>query len=287
MSRPVVRILVTGAGGLVGQCTVKVASARHDVRAMDHAALDVTDESAVARAFREFPPHAVLHCAAYTDVDGAEREPERALAVNRDGARRVAEAARQQNASVIYVSTDYVFDGTGTEPYREEAETRPLSAYGTSKLEGERAVANACPDGFVVVRSAWLYGAGKGFVDWARARLEKGDTVPVIEDQRGSPTRADDLAAALVRLAEERARGIFHFVNRGEATWLDVGRVVAEELGHDVNRLTPIRAATLARPAVRPAYSVLSVERYQNVTGDEVRPWRDALKDYLRTADGR
>lgn len=280
---------MTGAGGLVGKLVVEIARARHDVRGRSRADLDVTDRNAVSAAVRELSPDVVLHCAAYTDVDGAERDPERALEVNGDATQWVAEAARDQGSSLVYVSTDYVFDGKSTTPYREDDATGPISSYGRSKLEGERRVVETFAGGsqrFVVVRTAWLYGKGKGFVDWARARLAASEALPVVEDQKGSPTYARDLADALVRLAESHQRGVFHFVNRGEATWLEVGRAIAEELGHDASKLKPIRAAELERLAPRPAYSALSVTRYENATGTRVRPWRDALNEYLQMAGG-
>ena len=277
---------MTGAGGLVGGLIVERAKADHDVRGLARAELDITDPSAVQSAVREFSPHVVLHCAAHTDVDGAERNPERALEVNAEATEQVAVAARELGASLVYVSTDYVFDGKGATPYRESDATEPLSSYGISKLEGERRVANACPEDFIIVRTGWLYGVGKGFVDWARARLVASKELPVIDDQKGSPTYAGDLADALLELATGAHRGVFHFVNRGEATWLDLGRAVAEELGQSTALLKPIAGETLARPAPRPAYSALSVDHYEKTTGKPVRPWRDALKAYLLMADG-
>jgi dTDP-4-dehydrorhamnose reductase len=280
----VVKLLVTGAGGLVGKLVVETASAHHDVRGLSHSELDVTDREAVFASVREFSPHVVLNCAAYTDVDGAERYPDRALRVNADATQWVAEAALEQRADLVHISTDYVFDGNATTPYREDDETGPRSSYGRSKLEGEhRAVVALAQrrESLAIVRTGWLYGKGKGFVDWARRRLEAGEKLPVVEDQRGSPTYAGELAEALVRIATGGHRGVFHFVNQGEATWLDLGRALAEELGHDVDRLEPIQAQALARPAPRPGYSVLSVENYERVTGARVRPWRDALKTYL------
>jgi len=279
-----VRILITGAGGLVGNLVVERAEADHEVRGLVRADLDITDPAAVHSALREFSPDVVLHCAAYTDVDGAERNPDRAFEVNAEGTEQVAVAAKEQGSRLVYVSTDYVFDGKGAMPYREGDATGPLSIYGRSKLEGERRVASACPEDFIIVRTGWLYGHGRGCVDWARARLVASEELPLVDDQRGSPTYAGDLADALLELATGAHRGVFHFVNQGEATWLDLGRAVAEELGHDRATLTPIRDEALGRPAPRPAYSALSVDHYEKTTGTRVRPWREALKAYL--ADG-
>jgi len=276
-----VRILITGASGLVGGLSARLAAKTHDVLGCDRARLDVRNREGVLRAFREFSPEAVLHCAAYTDVDGAERAPEKAREVNATGARVVAESAREVEALVLYVSTDYVFDGEATTPYREEQSPRPLSSYGRSKLEGERAVSETCPESHIIVRTGWLYGPGKGFVDWARERLLRGEELPLVEDQTGSPTSARELAAAMLALVEGKNRGLFHFVNRGDATWLDLGKAVAEELSRSPARIRAVRAADLNRPAPRPSYSVLSVERFEESTARRVTSWREALHQYL------
>ena len=221
------KILVTGASGLVGRTLAPLASARHEVLALSRDALDVSHSEPVARVFREFSPEAVLHCAAFTDVDGAERAPELALEVNAEGAARVAREAMRAGASFLYVSSDYVFDGSARSPYREEDSTNPISSYGRSKLEGERSVAEVCPGLHVIVRTGWLYGSGKGFVDWCRARLDAGEDLPLVSDQRGSPTSVRELAGAILTLVEGGHRGVFHFVNPGEASWLDLGRAIA------------------------------------------------------------
>jgi len=261
---------------------VRLAAPKHEVLGLDRARLDVTErDGGVLRVFREFSPEAVLHCAAYTDVDGAEHAPQKALEINATGARVVAESARDVEALVLYVSTDYVFDGEATAPYREEEPPRPLSSYGRSKLEGERAVAETCPEGHVIVRTGWLYGPGKGFVDWARERLLRGEELPLVEDQTGSPTSALEIAAAILTLVEGEHRGLFHFVNRGEASWHALGHAVAEELDLSPARIRAIHAADLNRSAPRPRYSVLSVERFEKSTGRTVTGWREALHNYL------
>jgi dTDP-4-dehydrorhamnose reductase len=276
-----VRILVTGASGLVGGLVLRLAASRHEVLGIDRDTADIVQKDGVLRVFREFSPEAVLHCAAYTDVDGAERAPEKALEVNATGARVVAESAREVEALVLYVSTDYVFDGEATAPYREEDPTRPLSSYGRSKLGGERAVAETCPEDHVIVRTGWLYGPGKGFVDWARERLRRGEELPLVEDQTGSPTSALELAGAMLHLVEGKHRGLFHFVNPGEASWLTLGKSIAEELSLSPVRIRAIRAVDLNRPAPRPRHSVLSVERFEKSTGRTVTGWREALHNYL------
>jgi dTDP-4-dehydrorhamnose reductase len=276
-----VRILVTGAAGLVGGGVVRLAARKHEVLGCDQPRLDVRNPDEVSRVFQEFRPEAVLHCAAYTDVDGAERAPEKAREVNVSGARVVAERAREVGALVLYVSTDYVFDGDATAPYREEDPPRPLSSYGKSKLEGERAVAETCPESHVILRTGWLYGPGKGFVDWARERLRRGEELPLVEDQTGSPTSAEEFAAAMLTLVEGEHRGLFHFVNPGEASWLTLGKAIADELALSPRGIRAIGAAELDRPAPRPRYSALSVERFERSTGRTVTGWREALRQYL------
>jgi dTDP-4-dehydrorhamnose reductase len=265
----------------VGNLVVERAAAHHDVRGLAHAELDITDPAAVQSALREFSPHVVLHCAAYTDVDGAERHRSRAFEVNAEGTEQVAVAAKEQGSKLVYVSTDYVFDGKGVTPYRESDATGPLSVYAHSKLEGERRVESACPEDFIIVRTGWLYGRGRGFVDWATTRLLASEELPLVDDQKGSPTYAADLADALVELATSTHRGVFHFVNQGAATWLDLGRAVAEELDLGGAKLAPIHGDALGRPAPRPAYSALSVEHYEKMTGKRARSWREALRAYL------
>jgi dTDP-4-dehydrorhamnose reductase len=277
-----VKILVTGASGLVGRTLAPLASARHEVLALSRDGLDVSDPESVGRVFREFSPEAVLHCAAFTDVDGAEPAPELALEINAEGAARVAREAMRAGASFLYVSSDYVFDGSARSPYREEDSTNPISSYGRSKLQGERRVAEVCPGLHLIVRTGWLYGPGKGFVDWCRARLEAGEDLPLVSDQCGSPTSVRELAGAMLTLLEGGHRGLFHFVNPGEASWLELGMAIAGELQVDPRRIREIHAADLGRPAPRPPYSALSVSRYEKATGERARPWREALHRYLK-----
>jgi dTDP-4-dehydrorhamnose reductase len=275
------RILVTGGTGLVGREVVRIASESHDFFAPPRSELDVRDEAACEQALARLRPDAVLHCAAETNVDRAERFGAEARESNALSAARLARKAHAAGVLFVYVSTNFVFDGEGRSPYREEDETNPLSSYARTKLEGEALVAKAAPGGFLVLRTGWLYGRGKGFVDWAAARLAAGEELPLVEDEIGSPTSASELARAMMTLVERNGRGLFHFVNRGEVSWLDFGRAVAEELGVDPSPIRPLRSADLGRPARRPRYCALSVERYEKTTGERVKTWREALKLYL------
>ena len=263
---------------------VCLASSGDELVALGREELDVTDKEAVARALREHAPRAVLHCAAYTDVDGAEGEPDEATRVNAGGAGWVARAATAAGAAMLYVSTDYVFDGEAHRPYVEEDQTGPLSAYGRSKLEGERRVLEESPDGHVILRTGWVYGTRKGFVDWARGRMESGEPLRLVADQWGSPTSATELARAMLTLVEGGHRGVFHFVNKGVTSWLELGQSVASELGLE-SAIEPIGRDELVRPAPRPRYSALSVSRYEQATGCTVATWQEALKEYLAQSD--
>jgi dTDP-4-dehydrorhamnose reductase len=238
---------------------------------------DVTEPAAVQAAVAEAGPEIVLNCAAFTDVDGAETEPDRALQVNGEGAGNVAAAAAAAGAAVIYVSSDYVFDGRKREPYVESDETAPLSSYGRSKLAGERATAAANPRHFVV-RSAWLYGqGGENFPDtMLRLARERGE-LRVVDDQMGSPTWTGHLAEGLLRLAHTEAYGLHHMAGGGACSWFELARATLARAGVEA-RLAPCATADFPRPAARPAYSVLASERPDSVA---LPAWRVGLDAYL------
>jgi dTDP-4-dehydrorhamnose reductase len=276
-----VRILVTGASGLVGSFFVGLAGARHNVLGVDRSQLDITDKKAIESVFNSFSPAVVLHCAAYTDVDGSETNPQRAMKVNAIAPGWIAEAAQKEQARMIYISTDYVFDGASRTPYREEHVPAPLSIYGSSKLEGEHRIAKACPEGHTIVRTGWLYGPGSGFVDWALRRLQCGEVVPAVSNQVGSPTCVVDLVDALMGIVEGGHRGVFHVVNRGEVSWFSLAMAITEILKLDELSVSRISSESLERPAQRPSYSALSVEKYEQISGLSVNSWYDALKKYL------
>jgi len=274
------RILVTGAAGLLGSEVVAEAEARrHTVRGLSHADLDVVDADAVRRALRGDRPDAVFHCAAYTAVDRAESEPERAMAVNRDGARNVARAATESGVKVVAVSTDYVFDGRKRTPYVPHDDVGPLSVYGRTKLEGERAALEAAPSA-LVVRTSWLYGGESGFVPAILRKAERGEALRVVDDQRGRPTWAADAASAMLDLLERGAQGIWHVAGGGECTWLDLAREATRLRGLEV----PVEATTteaFGSPACRPAYSVLDLVATEALLERPMTHWRDALATYI------
>jgi dTDP-4-dehydrorhamnose reductase len=234
--------------------------------ALSRAELDVTDRSAVRDAIG--PGDLVFNCAAWTDVDGAEEHEEEATRVNGDAARNVAEAA----GTVVYVSSDYVFDGRKREPYLESDSVGPLSAYGRSKLAGERATAEACRRHFVV-RSSWLFGPGRR--NFVETMLGLGPEVRVVDDQVGCPTFTGHLAEALVRLAATEDYGVHHMAASGSCSWFEFAREIFARAGVDT-RVKPCTTSEFARPARRPAYSVIASER-----GHRLPDWREGLEAYL------
>jgi dTDP-4-dehydrorhamnose reductase len=275
------RLLVTGAGGMLGRAVVDAATRLgHDVRAASRAELDVTDAEATRLALAAAGAHAVVNCAAYTDVDGAESDRARAEAVNALGAENVAAAAQRIGALIVHVSTDYVFDGSKREPWLESDAAGPLGVYGETKLAGERAVAAANP-AHAIVRTAWLFGAGgRNFVDTMLALGAQREEVSVVTDQVGCPTWTGHLAGALVELAERPAEtGIHHIAAAGSCSWNELALEVFERAGIDC-RVLPATSAQFARPAARPAYSVLGSERPRPLL---LPRWQDGVAEYLAT----
>lgn len=251
------------------------------------AELDVRRGIEVQRLVADLRPDAVVNATAYNKVDAAEGDPEEALAVNAAGPLHLALAARECGALLVHVSTDYVFDGRATEPYREEDVPRPLNVYGVSKRAGEMGVA-ASGASHILVRTSGVFGAGgsrdKGgsFVDRILARARSGDRLRVVADERFSPTYAPDLAAGIVALLDAGARGVFHLTNSGACTWHELARAALEIAGLGDVPVEAITSGVLALPAERPEYSVLSNERYCSLGLPPLRHWRDALVDHLR-----
>ena len=256
------------------------------VRGVGSAEVDITDPAAVAAAVE--PGSVVINAAAYTAVDAAETDEERAAAVNGTGPGVLAAVCADKGAHLVHVSTDYVFAGDATEPYRVDAPTGPRTAYGRTKLAGEQAVLAALPSAHVV-RTAWVYtGDGNDFVATMRRLERERDTLRVVDDQRGCPTYARDLADALLELAGRAAGvpgGILHATNTGEATWFDLARAVFAEIGADPERVHPCSSDEFVRPAPRPAYSVLDGGAWAQAGLTPLRPWREALHAAL-AADG-
>jgi dTDP-4-dehydrorhamnose reductase len=273
------RLLVTGGAGMLGQAVAAAATRLgHDVFALSRAELDITDADHVRRVTAAAEPRAVINCAAWTDVDGAETAEAAATAVNGDGAGNVARAAAEVGARIVHVSTDYVFDGTKREPWLESDAVSPIGAYGRSKLVGEEQVAAATGE-HAIVRTAWLFGAGgRNFVDTMLALGDERDEVSVVTDQVGSPTWSVHLAEVLVELAERRGDvGILHAAGAGACSWYELAVEVFDRAGVRC-RVLPTTAARFPRVAPRPAYSVLGSDRDDTPV---LPPWQDGLAAYL------
>jgi dTDP-4-dehydrorhamnose reductase len=272
------KVLVTGAEGMLGRDVVLAAgNAGHAVVGFSHTELDVTDAAALGAKFELERPDVVVNCAAWTDVDGAEEAEEAAMAVNGRGAGNVAAAAAELGASVVYVSSDYVFDGAKGAPYVETDQPAPLSAYGRTKLAGEEATAAANKRHFVV-RSSWLFGiGGSNFVETMLRLASTQSEVLVVRDQVGSPTYTWHLAYGVVRLIEGVEFGIHHMAAAGSCSWYDFAREIFEQAKVDCLVLSAT-TEMLGRPAPRPPYSALVSQREHAI---ELPPWGDGLAAYL------
>lgn len=281
----VTNILVTGAGGQLGRQILKRAElAGVQVTGVTSAELDITDRDAVGAAVTA--GSIVINCAAYTAVDAAETDEDRALSVNAVGPANLAQACAEAGARLVHVSTDYVFDGTSDVPYRPGDPTAPRSAYGRTKLAGEHAVLDALPTA-TVVRTAWVYtGVGSDFVSTMRRLERERDTVRVVDDQVGSPTYSWDLAGGLLELAaaDSPMPPILNLTNAGTASWFELARAVFAGVGADPERVEPCSSAEFVRPAPRPSYSVLSPDAWSESGLTPLRDWRDALADALDVA---
>ena len=284
------RLLITGAGGMLGRDLLAVLRSRSDllVTATTRAELDITDPDAVRAAVAGHD--LVINAAAWTDVDGAEAQEEAATAVNGDAVAHLARACAATGARMIQVSTDYVFPGHATEPYPEDAPTAPINAYGRSKLAGELAVAQLLPDTGYVVRTAWLYGEhGPNFVTTVLRLADEREWLDVVNDQRGQPTWSYQLAEQLVALADaaladHAAPGTYHGTASGETTWYGLARAVFTLRGLDPERIRPTTSDRFRRPAPRPAYSVLAHQRWVVAGLQPLADWRSALAEALPPA---
>jgi dTDP-4-dehydrorhamnose reductase len=270
------RLMVTGAAGMLGQDVVRVAAeGGHDVVALARRDLDITDPAAVAAAVRAAAPDAIVNCAAWTDVDAAEAAEAEATAINGAGAGHLAAAAG--DALLVQVSTDYVFAGDRPDPYVESDPVAPRSAYGRSKLAGEEAV-RAAGGRHAVVRTAWVFGpGGRNFVDTMRRLAAERDEVTVVDDQVGCPTYTGHLAQALVEIAARGLEGTLHVAGGGRCSWYELAEATFAATGADV-LLHRGSSADLDRPAPRPPFSVLGTERDD---APRLPHWREGLEAHL------
>jgi len=266
---------------MLGRAVVRELDLRgHQVSGLDRVALDVTDPEQVEKSMAVFAPDVVVHCAAYTNVDRAEAEPELARHINCAGARSVAAQCQRFGALFVYPSTDYVFSGEGETPWKPMDETDPINAYGRSKRAGEIAALESGRS--LVVRTSWLYGEGGGnFVDTICRLAAERETLSVVDDQIGRPTHARSLAVVLTDLVEAGAAGVFHASDGGEPiSWYDLAREALAIRGITTPVL-PVSTERFPRPARRPRFSVLDMTETERALGREPRHWRDALREYL------
>jgi dTDP-4-dehydrorhamnose reductase len=276
-------VLVTGGGGMLATAFRRVLPAAHYASKGE---LDATDEKGVSSLFRRLRPTLCINCAAYTKVDLAEQERDKADATNGHAVQTIAEVCREYDTALVHYSTDYVFDGTLRRPLRPDDPVGPQSAYGRSKLLGERLLQQHSPQRWLIIRTAWLYGPGgpcfpRAILNAARA----GKPLNVVDDQVGSPTFTYDLARATMELLyHEAPTGIWHIVNDGAVTWHDFAAAILEDFqirGASLSRTTSADwKKTRPNSATRPAYSVLDITPFERLTGHRTRHWRDALKEY-------
>jgi len=272
------RYLIAGAAGMLGR-DLQTALAGRDVTAVDRSELDITDLAAVREAVTGFD--VIINAAAYTAVDAAEEHEADAYLVNAIGPRNLAIGAAAVGAKLVQISTDYVFDGTGTSPYPEDTAIDPINAYGRTKAAGEAFVLSENPAGSYIVRTAWLYGAhGPNFGRTMLTLAAGRDTVSVVADQFGQPTWTVDLAAQIVALLDADApAGIYHGTNAGQTSWFGFAKAVFESAGLDSERVLPTDSSTFVRPAARPSYSVLGHDAWAAAGLTPMRDWTEALTD--------
>ncbi|MDE6243292.1 MAG: dTDP-4-dehydrorhamnose reductase [Muribaculaceae bacterium] len=280
------RLLITGARGQLGSCLRDLLAERSDVETLftDVAELDLTDADAVSRCVAELKPQYIINCAAYTAVERAEADEATAERVNADAPANLARAAAENGARLIHISTDYVFSGENSRPWRESDEPSPRSAYGRTKLHGEQRVMELHPEGSVILRTAWLYSPyGSNFVKTMLRLAAERPEIRVVADQIGSPTSAMTLARAVLTVvfSEQWHPGVYHLTDAGVASWYDLA-VSTLRLSGLTTRVVPITTQEYPTPTERPAYSVLAKEKFINTYNFTLPHWQEALAECLR-----
>ncbi|MGP6148705.1 dTDP-4-dehydrorhamnose reductase [Priestia flexa] len=279
------KVLITGANGQLGKELVDLFTQKgFEVYGFGREDMDITNQAQVKEIIHRIQPNIVLHSAAHTKVDLAEAEPENAFAINSYGTRNVAVAAEQVGAKLVYVSTDYVFDGTGTEPYDEFAPTSPLGIYGKSKLAGEQFVRDLHSQ-FFIVRTSWVYGKhGANFVKTMLKLGQDKKELSVVADQIGCPTYTLDLATTILELVQTEKYGVYHVSNSGQCSWYEFAKAIFEEAGMNV-QVNPCTTEEFPRPAARPAYSVFKHQALEINNISIPRPWKSGLSHFLNNID--
>ena len=274
------RVAVTGAGGMLGSAVVEELRSAHEVLPLRRSDCDLADAASTRTRLATLAPDVVVHCAAWTDVDGCEGDPERAWRENTVATENVSRAVVAAGARLLLASTDYVFDGALSRPYREDDTTAPLNVYGRSKRAAEEHVL-ALGESGCIVRTSWLFGpGGRHFVRTMARLLRSPEEVRVVDDQVGSPTYTIDLAAALRLLLEARGSGLYHVTNTGHCSWYEFAAAIAAAL-QPAGRVRPCRSDEFPRPARRPRNSVLDNGRFLRQGLPALRYWQEALQAYL------
>lgn len=274
------KLLITGSHGLVGGSIVPLLRNDFDITAVDIDEWDIMDRDMGARILKEQKPHWVINLAAMTDVDGCEDLPDAAARINGDGPATVASLCRENGIRLVHFSTDYVFDGEKGSPYTEEDEVNPMSVYGATKLAGERRVLDILPTS-IVLRAQWIYGYGaNNFISKVIKIARETGAARVVDDQKGCPTYAKDIALPLKLLMELGKSGVYHVANSGSCSWYEFAKEIFSCLHMEVP-VTPITSSNLARKANRPKYSVFDCTKIRRDTGVALRTWQEALREYL------
>ncbi|MGE4403672.1 MAG: dTDP-4-dehydrorhamnose reductase [Desulfobulbus sp.] len=291
------KLVLIGANGMLASAVKRLLPAGYQLHAYDLPEFDLTDREQVL-ALRELKPAIILNCAAYTNVDGCESHSELAMRVNGEGPGFLAQLAAEIDAVLVHVSTDFVFAGDKKEPYREDDPTGPLSVYGKSKLLGEQRIIESGLEKYFIVRTSWLYGqGGNNFVETMIRLAKERPELKVVDDQRGTPTRTDDLAESIFKLlalvdtphssplTPHSPYGIYHFSDEGECSWYQFAVEIIDQARKSeslqVQNILPIPTEGYPLPAKRPAYSVLSKEKYKTATGARIPEWQESLRNYF------
>ena len=294
-----VKVLITGSGGMLGSDLRGVLAAAFEIAGMDlceprgenqvpfsFTRGSINDPEAVKGILSKERPGLIVHAAAWTDVDGCELDHAKAYRVNAEGTATIAALAEEFGIPLVYISTDFVFDGLKASPYTEEDTCGPISVYGKSKREGEEAVIRTLSR-YAILRTSWLYGrSGKNFVDTIASKVRSGGDLKVVNDQTGCPTYTMDLALAIRRLIERagvEGKEIYHICSAGSCTWYDFAVKIKSLIpGTEKTVIEPVSSAQLSRPAARPGYSVLDTSKFEARTGFKMRAWDSALEEYLK-----
>lgn len=291
------RVLITGSGGMLGIELTALMGGAYDIYRTDiedkdcrldekkFLKCDITERSAVIRMIKEVKPDVIIHTAAWTDVDGCELDEEKAMKINAEGSHNIALGAKEAESLLIYISSDFVFDGENASPYKEDDVPRPINTYGLSKFRGEVFIRKEMSR-YLIIRTSWLFGRyGRNFVDIILDKAERQKDLKVVVDQFGSPTYTLDLCRAVIKLmaasVESSEGGVCHFSNSGSCSWYKYAEEILRLGGKRDVKITPITSAELDRPAARPKMSILNTAKYTALTGTFPRRWETALDEYL------